>query len=375
MTLPVNGTLLEEPLMSVFRNTPCGALLAMLTIALVMTGCDTFSGIVPQDDAGNQAETADSGEAAPTQSAARIRQSQSNSMGMPPSGEGGMAEMMAGQGEMAIPDGSPDEMDTAGEFAAQFGTAIPDDGAPGPGEGTDEYFSSGAGIADPALGSGAPGDFEEGTTGYLDTVNAGAGALFNPDDYDVYGNYVGSGAGKGTAKPAAGGTRPRGPAAGKADAPSGRESVLRNKNPRARPAPQPSARPKGSSGGAASPPKAVSPPVLSQQPLFRLSNPVAQFDGTGFSIGFSVDYQLLRAPENGATYYWVISFEEQDKSGRGSQIRKIQQAFRPTDSSTLTAVIPLKGKPKEPYRCVIGAKKDGKLSQVSRTTTFPPTFK
>jgi hypothetical protein len=368
-------TLLEEPSMFVFRNTRCGALLAVFASVLFLVGCDAFSGLVSQGDSGNQTETVDSGEAT-TQSTGPVRQSQPNGMGMPPSGEGEMAEMMAGDGGMSIPGGPPDEMDTAGDFAAQFGTAIPDDGAPGPGAGTDEYFSSGAGVADPAQGTGAPGDFEDGTTGYLDTVNGGAGALFNPDDYDVYGNYIGSGAVKKAGTPAAGGARPRGPAAGKDDAPSGRESVLRNKNPRARPVPKPSARPNGSSGGTTVPPPKTEPPaVLSGQPLFRLSNPVSHFDGTGFSLGFSVDYQLLRAPENGTTYYWVISFEEQDKSGRGSQMRKIQEAFRPTDSSTLKVVIPLKGKPKEPYRCVIRAKKDGKLSQVSPTATFPTTFK
>ena len=114
-----------------------------------------------------------------------------------------MAEMMAGEGEMATPGGPPDEMDTAGDFAAQFGTAVPDDGPIGPGGGTDEYFSSGAGLADPALGSDAPGEFEDGTTGYLDTVNGGAGALFNPDDYDVHGNYIGKGAVKAAGNAAA----------------------------------------------------------------------------------------------------------------------------------------------------------------------------
>ncbi len=349
--------------------------MAVLAIALVFTGCDAFSGIVPQGDAIDKTETVDNGESTPSHSAAPNSQSQPNSMGMPPSGEGQMAEMMAGEGEMAIPGGLPDEMDTAGEFASQFGTAIPDDGPSEVGGGTDEYFSSATGMTDPALGPDAPGSLEEGTTGYLDTVNGGAGALFNPDDYDVYGNYIGKGAAKTSGNTTAGGASPRGPAAGKSETPAGRESVLRNKNPRTRPIPQPSTRPNGSSGGVVPPPKNDSPAVFSAQPLFRLSNPVAQFDGTGFSIGFSVDYQLLRAPEDGVTYYWAITFQELDKSGRGSQVRNVQQAFRPTDSSTLNVVIPLKGQPKEPYRCVIGAKKDGKNSQVSRITTFPPTFK
>ena len=349
--------------------------MAAFAIALFFTGCDAFSGIVPQGDASDKTETADKAESTPSHSAAPNRQSQPNSMGMPPSGEGQMADMMAGEGEMAIPGGPGDEMDTAGEFASQFGTAIPDDGPQGPGGGTDEYFSSAAAMTDPALGPDAPGSLEEGTTGYLETVNGGAGALFNPDDYDVHGNYIGKGAVKTSGNTTAGGANPRGPAAGKSATPAGRESVLRNKNPRARPAPQPSTPPAGSSGGATSPPKNNPPATFSGQPLFRLSNPVAQFDGTGFSIGFSVDYQLLRAPEVGATYYWAITFQELDKSGRGSQIRKVQQAFRPTDSSTLKVVIPLKGQPKEPYRCVIAAKKDGKTSQVSRMTTFPPTFK
>ena len=360
--------------MFVFRNTYGGLLMAAFAIALFLTGCDAFSGIVPQGDASDKTETADKAEPTQSDSAAPNRQSQPNSMGMPPSGEGQMADMMAGEGEMAIPGGAPDEMDTAGEFASQFGTAIPDDGPQGPGGGTDEYFPAAA-MTDPAFGSGAPGDFANGMTDYFETVNGGAGALCNPDDYDVHGNYIGKGAVKTAGSTTARGAKARGPATGKAAAPAGRESVLRNKNSRARSAPQPSPAPTGTSGGATSPPKNNPPAAFSEQPLFRLSNPVAQFDGTGFSIGFSVDYQLLRAPEVGATYYWAITFQELDKSGRGSQVRTVQQAFRPNDSSTLKVVIPLKGQPKEPYRCVIGTKKDGKFSQVSRMTTFPPTFK
>ena len=52
-----------------------------------------------------------------------------------------------------------------------------------------------------------------------------------------------------------------------------------------------------------------------------------------------------------------------------------QQAFKPIDSNTLRVIVPLKGKPKEPYRCVIAAKKGKEMRQVSKSITFPPTFK
>ena len=72
-----------------------------------------------------------------------------------------------------------------------------------------------------------------------------------------------------------------------------------------------------------------------------------------------------------------MSFEELDKSGTGSTVRKVQQAVRPSDSGSgsLKVVVPLKGQPKEPYRCVIAAKKGNQVKQVSKSTTFPPSFK
>jgi hypothetical protein len=289
----------------------------------------------------------------------------------------GMAGMMSGEGEMSDMSGAPNGMDMTADYTAEFGEDIPDSGPPNGSMGTDQYFSGGgAGMADPASGENAPGEFADTSGDYLKEFEAGGGpALFDPNDYDVFGNYIGKGAG---AKPAAPGPKPFGPEAGEKTAPD-RESVLRNKNSKPRPvanpfaadpppaaAPQPAAEAKPATGGQSAPAN------LGPQYIFHLKNQVSNFDGTGFSIGFSVDYSLQLAPEEGATFVWMVTFEELNKEGRGSSMRKVQQAFKPSDSGTLKMVVKLKGKPKEPYRCGIGMRKNGKTTQVSRIVIFPP---
>jgi hypothetical protein len=283
----------------------------------------------------------------------------------------GMAGMMSGEGEMSDMSGAPNGMDMTADYTAQFGEDIPDSGAPDGSMGTDQYFSEGgAGMADPASGENAPGEFADTSGDYLKELEAGGGpALFDPSDYDVFGNYIGKGAG---AKPAAPGQEPAGPQAGGKAAPD-RESVLRNKNTKPRPVanpfaadPPPAAEVKQAGG------KQPVVAALGPQYIFHLKNQVSNFDGTGFSIGFSVDYSLQLAPEEGATFMWMVSFEELNKEGRGSAVRKVQQAFKPSDSGTLKMVVKLEGKPKEPYRCAIGMRKNGKTTQVSRIVIFPP---
>jgi hypothetical protein len=346
--------------------------LALLLVATLTTGCDSLSGIVPTNEATTTAKSDSEGQrnASPPSPGAASQSGRpggdSGEMAMP-SGDGAeMAEMMMGEGELAVPDGSPDEFDTASDFAARLGTDVPDDGAPDAAAGTDDYFSQPGGIGlDPAVGDGKPGELGGATDEYLESFGPGLEAPGGaPGEFGESPGLPGQrGPRKGSAKPAAP------PKAG------GIETKLRPKGG-AGPAPVPS-RP---SGGAPQKPKPAgggSPaPAFASQPLFKLTNPVSQFDGTGDSIGFSVDYQLLRGPDADATYFWVISFEELDKSGRGSDVRKVQQAFRPAnDTRTLKVILPLKGQPKEPYRCWIAAKKGNQVKQVSRTTTFPPSFK
>jgi hypothetical protein len=277
----------------------------------------------------------------------------------------GMAGMMSGEGEMADMSGAPDGMEMTADFTSEFGDGIPDSGAPDSSMGTNQYFSGGgAGLADPANGENAPGEFADASGDYLKEFQAGEGEpLFDPSDYDVFGNYIGK---------VAAGQKPVAPPAGGKPAPA-RESVLRNKNGKPRPVanpfaadPPPAAEVKPAAGGQ---PAAAS---LGPQYIFHLKNQVSNFDGTGFSIGFSVDYSLQLAPEEGATFVWMISFEELNKEGRGSSMRKVQQAFKPSDSGTLRMVVKLDGKPKEPYRCAIGMRKNGKITQVSRIVVFPP---
>ena len=352
------------------------AFVALIAVLAMVAGCDSFSGIVPTSDATNTGP-AEAQQAAPRTngpSAGGTNQGMEMSGQMP--GAGGMempgadgvemAEMMMGEGELAVPDGSPDDSGRMADFARQLGSTIPGDEAPDAAAGTEAYVNQPGGIGlDPAVGDGAPGDLATASAEYLKSAGGGpAGPAQVPG-------------GPGQSPGIPGGQRPRGNAAGKPAPPTNPSAIgtkLRNKNgspaPGSRPTPpRTSGAPKTASGG-------KSPaPSFTQQPLFRLSNPVCLFDGTGFSISFSVDYQLLRAPEPGVTYLWVVSFEELDKSGQGSSIKKIQQAFKPTESSTLRVIVPLKGKPKEPYRCVIAAKKGNQIKQVSKSTTFPPTFK
>jgi len=352
------------------------ALFAFLAVVAMVTGCDSFSGMVPTSDTTNT-ESAEAPQAAsstngpPTGNANGGMEMAGQMPGpggmeMPGSDGVEMAEMMMGEGQLAVPDGGPDGFDTASDPAGQLGSTIPDDGAPDAVAGTDEYFNRPGGIGlDPAVGDGTPGDLGAANQEYLNSFGVGGeGPAAVPGGPDQ--------------SPGQPGQRPRGNASGKpapAANPSAIGTKLRNKNgapaQASRPAPpRTGSAPKAASGG-------NSPaPSFTQQPLFRLSNPVCLFDGTGFSISFSVDYQLLRAPEPGVSYLWVVSFEELDKSGQGSSIRKVQQSFKPTDSSsTLRVIVPLKGQPKEPYRCVIAAKKGNQLKQVSKSTTFPPTFK
>ena len=72
--------------MFTIRNTHCGLLMAAFAITSLFTGCDAFSGIVPQGDAGDKTEIADHGETSPSQSPGPNRPLDSHRMGMPPSG-------------------------------------------------------------------------------------------------------------------------------------------------------------------------------------------------------------------------------------------------------------------------------------------------
>ncbi len=350
------------------------ALFALLVLTLVAPGCDSFTGMVPTEDA-DHPDMVDATKRAPS-----VGESVSGSgdtgmhaagpmpgpgqMDMPDSDGVEMANMMMNAGELAIPDDAPDDFDSTTDFAAQLGTAIPGDDAPDAVTGTDAYFNQPGGIGlDPAVGDGAPGD--------LGTAN---------DEYlQSFGGNQAGGPGGAADAPGLSGPRPQGKARNKPPSgppPSAIGTKLRSRGP-GNPAAQkpsstrPGTAPKPSTSGN------TAPPGFPQQPLFHLTNPVSLYDGTGFSIGFSVDYQLLRAPEPGVSYLWVVSFEELDKSGRGSSVRKVQQTIRPSDSGsgTLKVVVPLKGQPKEPYRCVIAAKKGNQQKQVSKSTTFPPSFK
>jgi hypothetical protein len=346
--------------------------LALLLVAALTAGCDSLSGIVPTNDATTTAKSGSEGQ----DTASQPSQGAASQSGRPgggrdemaiPNGDGAeMAEMMMGEGELAVPGGAPDEFDTASDFAGQLATAVPDDGAPDAARGKEDYLSQpgGTGLY-PAGGEGKPEDFSQPTDEYLEAFAPGLeGPGGPPDEFGESPRLPGQrGPRKGSAKPTA---PPK---------PGGLETKLRPKGG-ARPAPVPSRPPiaapqKPKAGGGGSP-----APAFASQPLFKLSNPVSTSDGIGDTIGFSVDYQLLRGPDADATYFWVISFEELDKSGRGSDVRKVQQAFRPAnDTRTLKVILPLKGQPKEPYRCWIAAKKGNQVKQVSRTTTFPPAFK
>ena len=359
------------------------ALFAFLAVVVMVAGCDSFSGMVPTRDATNT-ESAEAPQAAPSTNGPPTGDANGGmemagqmpgpgEMEMPGTDGVEMAEMMMGEGELAVPDDGPEGFDTASDMAGQLGSTIPGDDAPDAATGTEGYFNQPGGIGlDPAVGDGAPGDLSTANGEYLNSFGGSGpdGPMAGPGGPAA----VPGGPGQTPGRP---GQKPRGNAGGKpapAANPSAIGTKLRNKNG----APAPGSRPGPPRVGSA--PKAASggnspAPSFNQQPLFRLSNPVCLFDGTGFSISFSVDYQLLREPEAGVSYFWVVSFEELDKSGQGSSIRKIQQPFKPTESSTLRVIVPLKGQPKEPYRCVIAAKKGNQLKQVSKSTTFPPTFK
>ena len=279
----------------------------------------------------------------------------------------GMAGMMSGEGEMSDMSGAPNSMDMTADYTAQFGEDIPDSGAPdGPME-TDQYISGGgAGVTDPASGENAPGEFADTSGGYLKEFKPGS---LKPGGEMLPASMSPMNTGKGAG---AAGQKPAGPQAGGKAAPD-RESVLRNKNAKPRPVanpfaadPPPAAEVKQAGG------KQPVVAALGPQYIFHLKNQVSNFDGTGFSIGFSVDYSLQLAPEEGATFMWIVSFEELNKEGRGSAVRKVQKAFKPSDSGTLKMVVKLEGKPKEPYRCAIGMQKNGKVTQVSRIVIFPP---
>ena len=87
------------------------------------------------------------------------------------------------------------------------------------------------------------------------------------------------------------------------------------------------------------------------------------YDGTGFAIGFGADYQILRAPEEDTQYVWVVSFTELSKTGTGSRPRLVNTPIKLQDSGSLRVVVPLQGQPKGPFKCMVAAKKGGRIQR------------
>ena len=96
-----------------------------------------------------------------------------------------------------------------------------------------------------------------------------------------------------------------------------------------------------------------------------------KYDGTGFAIGFGADYQILRAPEEDTQYVWVVSFTELSKTGTGSRPRLVNTPIKLQDSGSLRVVVPLQGQPKGPFKCMVAAKKGGRIQQVTKWVSFP----
>ena len=324
--------------------------LVMASFLAATVGCETASDSIPTktSSSSNQGTSTSTGAAGGGQQ--HGPPGEAGMQGMDPSNMAGMAGMM-GDGSI-IDGGAPGNADMTSEYVAQSTLLEPGDV---PAANASEMLEAGGfgTTTQPGFNGGAPEGSEGGegaVGGYLESGGAGFNPYTNPENFDVYGSYIGP-----VAKTPKASARPQKPVERR------REDVLRNRNQITRQVAGAAPKLSGSRGGSGT----------GQQAVMSIRNPVMNYDGTGFAIGFGADYQILRAPEEDTQYVWVVSFTELSKTGTGSRPRLVNTPIKLQDSGSLRVVVPLQGQPKGPFKCMVAAKKGGRIQQVTKWVSFP----